>query len=78
MDPLLDYVVNQGGGVAGPIFFGFVGTLDAAGQSSSPAIIIPNVPALSGQTVWFAFSTGLTGAPNGVNTISHNASVTLQ
>ncbi len=79
MDPLLDYVVNQGGGIAGPIFYNFTGVLDGNGQSNFPGIIIPNLPALSGASVWFTFATGGgSGVPSGVNTVSHSLSVTIQ
>lgn len=76
MDPLLDYVLTSGLGGVGPIFYNFGGVLDGMGRSSLPGIVIPNVPSLSGTTVYFVFATGQSGAPNGINTISHQVSAT--
>ena len=75
LDILFDLSVFQGG--AG-IFNNFLGTLGANGTTSAPSVVVPTLPQLSGVTLYFAFATGRTGTPNGINTISDTASITIQ
>lgn len=71
-DLLLNLSAFQGG--AG-VFLGFSGFLGAGGYSPMPAVLVPNLPALSGLTLHFAVVTGLATAPSGVNTISDTLSL---
>jgi hypothetical protein len=73
-DFLFDLSVFQGGG---GIFFSFQGMLGPQGTTSFPAVVVPNLPFLSGLTIHYAFATGGSGAPSGVNTVSDTASMTI-
>lgn len=74
-DFLFDLSVFQGGG---GVFFSFLGTLNAAGFTNFPAVVIPPTPPLSGVQVHLAFATGGSNAPSGVNTMSHATTLTIQ
>ncbi len=75
-DPLAQWILSG----PQPNFPGFAGTLDSTGRSAAPALVIPNLTWLAGQTLHFAFVTvdpfGL--APSGLNTISESTTVVIQ
>ena len=78
-DSLLQFILNSGLNNTNGVFYNLAGTLDASGTTNLPGIFIPNLPSLSGVTVYLSFATGGGfSLPSGVNTISDGISITIQ
>jgi hypothetical protein len=71
---LVPFSIKPGNGV----FNNFFGYLDGAGHSSAPEFVIPNMPMLVGQDIFFAAATLDAGSPDGVKNISAPLAITVE